>query len=70
MDERITEYFAAWNETDADERRSLLQRSISDDAELIDPTGRWRGINGVSERIANYHAAAPGTAVVSRRYGE
>jgi hypothetical protein len=65
VDETITEYFAAWNETDADARRRLLQRSISEDAELVDPTGRWRGIDGFSERIANYHDAAPGTAVVS-----
>jgi hypothetical protein len=65
VDQTIADYFAAWNETSADERQRLLQRSISDDAELVDPTGRWRGVGGFSERIANYHASAPGTAVVS-----
>jgi hypothetical protein len=65
VDETITEYFAAWNETNPEARRSLLQRSLSDDVELVDPTGRWGGIDVVSERIANYHFAAPGTAVVS-----
>lgn len=64
MDRTLLDYFAAWNETNADERRQLLERSVSDDAELIDPTGRWQGVDGLSERIANYHAAAPRTAVV------
>jgi hypothetical protein len=64
MDETLTVYFAAWNETDADERARLLQRSLSLDAELLDPTGHWRGVDGVSDRIARYHAAAPGTKVV------
>jgi hypothetical protein len=65
VDQTITDYFAAWNETNGDERRRLLELSISDDAELVDPTGRWRGVEGFSERIANYHGSAPGTAVVS-----
>jgi hypothetical protein len=65
VDRILVDYFAAWNETNVDERRQLLQRSVSDDAEVIDPTGRWQGLEGLSERIANYHAAAPGTAVVA-----
>jgi uncharacterized membrane protein len=65
VDRVLVEYFAAWNETDASERAQLLQRSVTENAELIDPTGRWRGVAGLSERIANYHAAAPGTTVVA-----
>ena len=38
---------------DGDERRRLLELSISDDAELVDPTGRWRGVEGFSERIVS-----------------
>jgi hypothetical protein len=64
VDRTLLDYFAAWNETNADERRQLLQRSVREDVELIDPTGRWQGFDGLSERIANYHAAAPGTAVM------
>jgi hypothetical protein len=60
----LADYFAAWNEQDASERRELLQRSVSEEAELIDPTGRWRGVAGLSDRIASYHSAAPGTSVV------
>jgi hypothetical protein len=65
VDSTLADYFAAWNETDADERRELLGQCLSDDAELIDPTGRWQGIAGLSERIDNYHSSAPGTKVVS-----
>jgi hypothetical protein len=65
VDRVLVDYFAAWNETNASERTELLERSIAEDAELIDPTGRWHRIAGLSERIANYHASAPGTTVVA-----
>jgi hypothetical protein len=64
VDRTLSDYFAAWNETNGHERRQLLERCVSDDAELIDPTGRWQGVAGLSQRIANYHSAAPGTTVV------
>ena len=64
MDQLLVAYFAAWNETDPGERTRLLERSLGDDAELVDPLGRWRGAAGISERIAQYHASAPGTKVV------
>ena len=64
MDRVLVDYFAAWNETDRERRGDLLRRSVSNDAELIDPAGRWSGADGLCERIANYHAAAPGTTVV------
>jgi hypothetical protein len=41
-----------------------LRKSLAEDAELVDPLGRWQGIEGVSERIAQYHSTAPGTKVV------
>jgi hypothetical protein len=65
VDSTLADYFAAWNEADTDARRRLLGQCLSDDAELIDPTGRWQGIAGLSERIGNYHSSAPGTRVVS-----
>jgi hypothetical protein len=60
----IDNYFAAWNEGDPMRRREMLERAITPEAELVDPTGRWRGIDGVSERIGNYLSSAPGTRVV------
>ena len=57
-------YFAACNEPDSERRRQLLERSVADDAELVDPAGRWQGIDGFVERIGRYQTAAPGTKVV------
>jgi hypothetical protein len=64
VDGILADYFAAWNESDAGERERLLQQSLSDDAELVDPLGRWHGVDGVSNRIARYQSIAPGTRVV------
>ena len=65
MDEVVAAYFAAWNELDPGRRAEILRGSLTDDAELVDPTGRWHGIEGFVERIGNYHAAAPDTKVVT-----
>jgi len=54
----------AWNEADEGERRRLLGRSITDEAQLLDSTGDWRGVDGFAERISRYHTLAPGTRVV------
>jgi hypothetical protein len=43
----------------------MLEQSLTDDVELVDPSGTWSGVSGLSERIANYHSSAPGTLVVS-----
>ena len=64
MDEPLIQYFAAWNETDAGERGRLLERSFTAEAELVDPTGHWCGIEALSARIERYQADAPGTKVV------
>lgn len=64
MDDALAAYFAAWNEPDADERRRLLGRSVTDDAQLIGPTGCRQGVDGLVERIGRYHTAAPGARVV------
>jgi hypothetical protein len=65
MDDILVTYFRAWNEHDPAERRRLLELAVTDDAVLIDPTGRWEGVAGLAERIGRYHAAAPGTVVVT-----
>jgi hypothetical protein len=63
VDDVIGDYFRAWNEADLQQRRLLLERSVTPDAELVDPTGRWQGIERLSERIGNYLVSAPGTRV-------
>lgn len=42
----------------------MLLRCVEGDAELVDPTGRWQGVDGFVERIGRYQSAAPGTRVV------
>ena len=37
---------------------------MESNAELLDPTGRWEGIDGLVERIERYQSAARGTQVV------
>jgi len=64
VDEILADYFAAWNEPDDAERNRLLRRSIADEAEGLDSTGSWRGVDGFSERISRYQELAPGTKVV------
>jgi hypothetical protein len=64
MDEVIDTYFTASNEKHIEQRRQALERSVSTDVELVDPTGRWQGIAGVADRIGRYQTAAPGTEVV------
>jgi hypothetical protein len=64
VDDVIDAYFGAWNEADPGQRRLLLERAVTVDAELVDPTRRWRGIEGLSERIGNYLSSSPGTRVV------
>ncbi len=62
--DRIDTYFEAWNEPDASQRRALLERCVNAEAELLDPTGRFRGLDGVRDRIGAFHQSAPGARVV------
>jgi len=63
--QEIDDYFAAWNEPLSEPRRSLLERSVSEDVELIHPTwGRSQGIDALMERIEGYMSALPDSTVV------
>jgi hypothetical protein len=59
----IARHFEAWNEPDPAERLRLLAECLTDDFELVDPSGRLLGHEGLSARIAQYHADAPNTKV-------
>jgi hypothetical protein len=63
--EQIDGYFAAWNEPLKKRRRTLLERSVTADVELIHPTwGRSQGIDALLARIESYQSALPEAAVV------
>jgi hypothetical protein len=40
VDDAIATYFRARNEQDSDQRSRMLERCVTDDAVLVDPTGR------------------------------
>jgi hypothetical protein len=50
VDDVIGDYFEAWNEADPEQRSLLLERSVTSDAELVDPTGLVAWIGRRQER--------------------
>jgi hypothetical protein len=64
MTVHIDTYFDAWNETDSDARRLLLERCLTVNVELIDPTGRFEGLDDLRDRIGAFHEQLPGARVV------
>lgn len=61
LDDVLRAYDAAWNEPDQEARSQLLERSLTEDAELIDPTtGRFEGRDAINERIAGFSERFPG----------
>ena len=63
MDPVIQGYDQAWNTTDADERRRLLEVSLTEDCELVEPRGRFRGRDAVLDRINGFSDRFPGGRV-------
>ena len=61
----IDDYFAAWNEPETERQRTLLERSVMEDVELVHPAwGRSRGIDAVLAGIDRYRSALPDTSIV------
>ena len=61
LDDVLRAYDAAWNEPDQEARSQLLERSLTEDAELFDPTsGRFKGRDAINERIAGFSERFPG----------
>lgn len=61
--EVIDAYDRAWNEPRDDERRRLLTAALTDDCELVDPTGRFRGREAIIERLGGFSERFPGARV-------
>lgn len=64
MNQSVDIYFNAWNETDGGARRALLGRCLTEDVELIDENGRFRGYDGLGDLISRFHENVPGGRVV------
>jgi diamine N-acetyltransferase len=57
-------YFAAFAEHDRARRLSLLQRCMTEDAEIWGPQQIFRGYEGISDKIDGFHARRPGQRLV------
>jgi hypothetical protein len=64
MPETIDTYFDAWNASDDAERRTLIERCLTGDVELIDENGRFSGRDGLAVLMAKFHQNVPGGRIV------
>ncbi|GAA4120232.1 nuclear transport factor 2 family protein [Aminobacter aganoensis] len=54
------DYIAAWNETDADARKALVEAAFTSDATYRDPIMAGDGYGGIDALIAGVHGQFPG----------
>jgi SnoaL-like domain len=62
--EAVDTYCAAWNETDAVARASILSKALVPDAVYIDPTVQTQGIAELVAHIDKVFARYPGSRIV------
>jgi hypothetical protein len=58
--ETVHAYGAAWNETDAERRRRLLELAWAEHGVYLDPTAHVEGRAALHAHIAGFHAQMPG----------
>jgi hypothetical protein len=63
LDDVLDAYDRAWNETDAAARRRLLEASLSDTCELVEPRGRFAGRDAIIDRLGGFTQRLPGARV-------
>jgi hypothetical protein len=56
----VDSYIAAWNEPDADRRRSLVASVWTDDGRYLDPLMSGAGTEGITEMIGAAQGQFPG----------
>jgi SnoaL-like domain len=56
----IDRYIAAWNETDAERRKTLVAATFASDATYLDPVMQGDGHAGIDGMIAGVQARFPG----------
>ena len=59
----IEKYDRAWNASDAGERRRLLEAALTDDCEMVEPRGRFAGLEAILQRISGFSDRFPGARV-------
>ena len=53
-------YQSAWRDIDPEERRVLLQESVSAEGDYLDPQSETHGLDQLAAHIAAFVASAPG----------
>lgn len=61
----VGNYLAAWNETDARQRRELIHRTFTDHATYLDPLMAGEGHDGIDSMIAAVQQQYPAHAFVA-----
>jgi SnoaL-like protein len=56
----VNNYIAAWNESDQDRRRALVDETFTEDATYLDPLVAGEGADGIEAMIAGVQGAYPG----------
>ncbi len=62
--EIVDSYIAAWNETDADKRRALIEKCWADAATYTDPMADISGREALGEAIVQFHQQMSGARIV------
>jgi len=70
VDELVTRYLAAWNETDEAHRATALRALWVEDGGYTDPLVDVRGHDAISAVIAGVHAQFPGYVFQLEKAGE
>ncbi len=53
-------YFTMWNEPNADERQTVIQRVWSEDAVSVDPVVQVEGHAAIGDMVSKFHQDYPG----------
>lgn len=64
VDAAVDAYVAAWNAPDDQDRRRMLERSVTGDCLFLGPTGRCHGIDAMHQIIGDARDFMPGASLV------
>lgn len=65
LSEVLDAYLAAWNTDDAMERARLLEKSVTDDVEFIDPMANFKGTPDLAQHITAVRSTYHGVTFAS-----
>ena len=60
LEETVRRYIASWNETDAGQRRALIEQVFTPDATYVDPLVAATGWDAIDQTVAAVQQQLPG----------